>query len=48
MIENRPWLAVLSHLVLLVGVAVIVLPIWITLDASGRGFDASADPDVAG
>ena len=34
MIENRPWLTVLSHLVLLVGVALVALPVYITLVAS--------------
>ncbi len=34
MIENRPWLTFVSHLVLLFGVAVVALPVYITLVAS--------------
>jgi len=34
MVENRPWLTVLSHLVLIVGVIVIAFPIWMTFVAS--------------
>ena len=34
MIENRPWLTFLSHLVLALGVAMVVLPIWIAFVAS--------------
>jgi sn-glycerol 3-phosphate transport system permease protein len=34
MIENRPILTFLSHLILIVGVAMIALPIWITFVAS--------------
>ena len=34
MIENRPWLTVVSHLVLLLGVAVVALPLYVTFVAS--------------
>ena len=34
MVENRPWLSVITHLILLSGVAIIALPIWITFVAS--------------
>jgi sn-glycerol 3-phosphate transport system permease protein len=34
MVENRPWLIALSHLVLIVGVIVIAFPIWMTFVAS--------------
>jgi sn-glycerol 3-phosphate transport system permease protein len=34
MVENRPWLTVLAHFVLIVGVAVIAFPVWITFVAS--------------
>ncbi|WP_191601553.1 sn-glycerol-3-phosphate ABC transporter permease UgpE [Marinomonas algicola] len=34
MIENRPWLTVLSHFILLLGVCSVALPIWIALVAS--------------
>lgn len=34
MIENRPWLTVFSHLVLMLGVLVVALPVWVALVAS--------------
>ena len=34
MVENRPWLTALSHIVLSIGVLVTALPIWITFVAS--------------
>ncbi len=34
MVENRPWLTVISHLVLIVGIAIVVLPLWVALVAS--------------
>ena len=34
MIENRPWLTVVSHLVLILGVAVVALPLYVTFVAS--------------
>lgn len=34
MIENRPWLTVCSHLVLLLGVFIVALPVWVALVAS--------------
>jgi sn-glycerol 3-phosphate transport system permease protein len=34
MVENRPWLTVLAHLVMLLGVALIAFPIWVTFVAS--------------
>jgi sn-glycerol 3-phosphate transport system permease protein len=34
MVENRPWLTVFSHLVVLIGVAIIAFPVWMTFIAS--------------
>jgi sn-glycerol 3-phosphate transport system permease protein len=34
MVENRPWLNLLTHLVLIVGVAVVVLPVYLAIIAS--------------
>ncbi|MFO1412980.1 MAG: sn-glycerol-3-phosphate ABC transporter permease UgpE [Burkholderiales bacterium] len=34
MIENRPWLTFVSHLVLIVGVAIVALPLYVTFVAS--------------
>ncbi len=34
MVENRPWLTVLSHVVVLLGVVIIAFPIWMTFVAS--------------
>ncbi|MEQ8396303.1 ABC transporter permease subunit [Thalassobaculum sp.] len=34
MVENRPWLTVFSHLVLILGIGVVVLPLWVTLVSS--------------
>jgi len=34
MVENRPWLTIFSHLVLLLGVAIIAFPVWMTFVAS--------------
>ena len=34
MVENRPWLTVLSHLVVVLGVAIIAFPVWMTFVAS--------------
>ena len=34
MIENRPWLTALSHLVVTIGALIVLLPIWITFVAS--------------
>ena len=34
MIENRPWLTVFAHFVLICGVALIAFPIWVTFVAS--------------
>ncbi|MDP6707885.1 MAG: sn-glycerol-3-phosphate ABC transporter permease UgpE [Alphaproteobacteria bacterium] len=39
MVENRPYLTLLSHLVVICGVAVIMLPIWITFVASTHPID---------
>jgi sn-glycerol 3-phosphate transport system permease protein len=36
MVENRPWLTFLSHLVLLLGVAVVAFPIWVTIVAASH------------
>jgi len=34
MVENRPWLTVLSHVIVLLGVAIIAFPVWMTFVAS--------------
>jgi len=34
MVENRPYLTLLSHLVVIIGIVIIALPIWITFVAS--------------
>jgi sn-glycerol 3-phosphate transport system permease protein len=34
MVENRPWLAFISHAVLLLGVAIVAFPVYITFVAS--------------
>jgi sn-glycerol 3-phosphate transport system permease protein len=34
MVENRPWLTVLSHFVLIVGVIVVAFPVWVTFVGS--------------
>ena len=37
MIENRPWLNFFCHVILILGVAVVALPVYIALIASTRG-----------
>jgi len=37
MVQNRPWLALLTHAALLAGLAVVALPIWMTFVASTLG-----------
>ncbi len=39
MIENRPWLTVFAHVVLILGVALIAFPIWVTFVASTHDTD---------
>jgi len=34
MVENRPWLTILSHVIVLLGVAIIAFPVWMTFVAS--------------
>ena len=34
MVENRPWLNVLTHLVLIIGVAIVVFPVYVAFIAS--------------
>ena len=34
MVENRPWLTVFSHLVVILGVLIIAFPVWMTFVAS--------------
>jgi len=36
MVENRPFLTVITHIVLILGVAMIALPIWITFVAASH------------
>jgi len=40
MVENRPWLAVFTHLVLLVGVLIVAFPIYVAFVASTHELDA--------
>ncbi|ADZ92871.1 sn-glycerol-3-phosphate ABC transporter permease UgpE [Marinomonas mediterranea] len=40
MIENRPWLTFVSHLSLLLGIAMVALPVWVALVASTHASDA--------
>ena len=45
MVENRPWLNLISHVVLLLGVAVVVFPLWVTVVSSThRGIDLMSAP----
>jgi sn-glycerol 3-phosphate transport system permease protein len=37
MVENRPWLAFAAHLILILGVALVVFPIYVAFIASTRG-----------
>ena len=37
MVENRPWLTVLTHLVLICGVVIVVFPVYVALIASTHG-----------
>lgn len=37
MVENRPWLSLLTHLVLMVGVVVVVFPVYLAFIASTHG-----------
>ncbi|MEO8304601.1 MAG: sn-glycerol-3-phosphate ABC transporter permease UgpE [Betaproteobacteria bacterium] len=39
MVENRPWLTVLSHAVLIAGVIVVAFPLWVTFVASTLTLD---------
>ena len=39
MIENRPWLTVFAHAVLILGIAVIAFPLWVTFVASTLTLD---------
>ena len=34
MVENRPWLTLVSHLVLILGVAIVAFPVWVTFVGS--------------
>ena len=34
MVENRPWLTAFSHLMLILGIGVVVLPLWVSLVSS--------------
>ena len=46
MVENRPYLTFLSHFVVLVGIAITILPIWITFVASTHPIEAIMDGTV--
>jgi len=36
MVENRPFLTILAHLILILGVAIIAFPVWMTFVASSH------------
>ncbi|RYF42971.1 MAG: glycerol-3-phosphate transporter, partial [Cytophagaceae bacterium] len=42
MVENRPILNILSHVVLIIGVAIVVFPVYLAFIASTHGADAFA------
>ncbi len=46
MVERRPWLTLLAHLVLLLGVAAVALPVYITFVASTRSSDEIIHPPM--
>jgi sn-glycerol 3-phosphate transport system permease protein len=46
MVENRPWLTIFGHLVLILGVAVIAFPVWITFVASTHDSGTMLRPPV--
>ncbi|HJQ57640.1 MAG TPA: sn-glycerol-3-phosphate ABC transporter permease UgpE [Vineibacter sp.] len=46
MVENRPWLTVFGHLVLILGVAVIAFPVWIAFVASTHDSATMLRPPV--
>jgi sn-glycerol 3-phosphate transport system permease protein len=37
MVENRPWLSFLTHLVLITGVVIVVFPVYLAFIASTHG-----------
>jgi sn-glycerol 3-phosphate transport system permease protein len=39
MVENRPWLNVVAHAVLVLGVAAVAFPLWVTFVASTLTYD---------
>ena len=46
MVENRPYLTFLSHFVVLIGIAITILPIWITFVASTHPIENIMDGTV--
>jgi sn-glycerol 3-phosphate transport system permease protein len=46
MVENRPWLTAISHITVLIGITITVLPIWITFVASTHPVEAIMDGTV--
>ena len=46
MVERRPWLTLLAHLVLLLGVAAVALPVYITFVASTRSNEQIIHPPM--
>jgi sn-glycerol 3-phosphate transport system permease protein len=46
MVENRPYLTVLSHLIVLLGITITILPIWITFVASTHPIEAIMDGTI--
>lgn len=46
MIENRPWLTAISHLSLLLGIAMVALPVWVALVASTHPTEAFGSGEI--
>ena len=46
MVENRPYLTFISHLIVLIGIAITIMPIWITFVASTHPIENIMDGTV--
>ncbi|MEO0939802.1 MAG: sn-glycerol-3-phosphate ABC transporter permease UgpE [Pseudomonadota bacterium] len=46
MVENRPWLAVLTHVVLIAGIAFLCFPVWMALVASTHSGEALSQSPI--
>ena len=40
MVENRPWITVLTHIVLITGIVLLCFPVWMALVASTHSGEA--------